>query len=113
MYKFDINENGYCSGYSKNGTVPMSDEYNLNNIPTSFHKHVEGSWILDKDLQIALLTQEVLDRRKQAYDLGLQVGALMKQVNYDRLQGKELIQELDDALGHVQSVKHKYPKEEV
>lgn len=51
-----------------------------------------------------------IDARKALYDLGLQIGALMKQANYDRLQGKELIQELDDALGHVQSVKNQVPK---
>lgn len=83
-------------------------------IPVHLQEHahlltyVNGELIIDE--QKAL--EEILRLRHDNYDLGLQVGALMKQANYDRLQGKELIQELDNALGHVQSVKNQYPKPE-
>lgn len=70
------------------------------------YKYIKGEYVLDEIKALITIQAE----RLANYDMGLQMGALMKQANYDRLQGKELIQELDDALGHVQSVKHQIPK---
>lgn len=47
MYKFEVNENGYYSGYSKNGTIHMNDEFNLTNKPTECHRHDGTTWVLD------------------------------------------------------------------
>ena len=113
MIKFEVNETGYYSGHSKNGTVPMNDEYNLNNKPTECHKYDGTAWVLDKDKQIETLTEECYNARVALYDIGEQVGAMMKQFKYDNMQnGKELIQELDDAIAAVQQIKNNNPKPE-
>lgn len=49
-------------------------------------------------------------RRREYPDMGDQLDALWKQLNYDRLSGKELIQDCDDLLGDILAVKAKYPK---
>ena len=49
MYKFKIKENGYYAGHSKNGTIPMNDEYNLDNLPTKYH-FFKDEWVFDEYL---------------------------------------------------------------
>ena len=51
-------------------------------------------------------------RRGEYPDMGDQFDALWKQLNQDRLNGKELIQPADDELNRVLAVKAKYPKPE-
>ena len=113
MEKFIVTEQGYYSGYSKNGTIPMNEEFNLSNLPTKEHSYVDGNWVLDKDLHIAKLEEEVRATRASLYNIGEQVGAMVKQFKYDNMQnGKELIQELDDAIAAVQQIKNNNPKPE-
>ncbi len=51
--------------------------------------------------------------RKERYpSIGDQLDAIWKQLNYDRLEGRALIQDADDMLGAILAVKAKYPKEE-
>lgn len=53
----------------------------------------------------------VMDNRKAEYpDVGDQLDAIWKQINYDRLEGKALVQEADDVLNAILAVKAKYPK---
>ena len=51
-------------------------------------------------------------RRGEYPPMGDQFDALWKQLNQDRLNGKELIQPADDELNRVLAVKAKYPKPE-
>ena len=51
-------------------------------------------------------------RRGEYPDMGDQFDAIWKQLNQDRLNGKELIQPADDELNRVLAVKAKYPKPE-
>lgn len=113
MYKFNINNEGYCSGYSKNGDIPMDDEFNLTNLPTPYHRHDGTVWVLDKDLQIESLTREVLETRAALYNIGDEVGAMIKQFKYMNMQNDlNLIQELDDVIAEVQIIKNNNPKPE-
>lgn len=51
------------------------------------------------------------DLRKKEYPLiGDQLDAIWKQLNYERLQGKDLISEADSLLSKVLEIKSKYPK---
>lgn len=49
------------------------------------------------------------DNRRQAYRNGDYIDALIKQMNYDRMNGRELVQDMDDAIGHWSGVKDKFP----
>ena len=49
-------------------------------------------------------------RRAEYPPVGDQLDAIWKQLNQDRLDGKDLIQEAEDLLGAVLAVKDKYPK---
>ena len=50
--------------------------------------------------------------RMAAYPpVGDQLDAIWKQLNYDRLQGHEMIQDVDDVLGDILSVKNDIPKD--
>ena len=51
-------------------------------------------------------------RASEYPDLGDQLDALFKHLNYRRTQGDELVQDLDDVIGSWLSVKAKYPKPE-
>lgn len=54
---------------------------------------------------------EYIDERRVAYPpIGDQLDAIWKQLNQDRLGGKELIQEVDDQLNKVLAVKVAHPK---
>lgn len=56
-------------------------------------------------------TQGVIRARKQQYpNTGDQLDAIWKQLNQDRLNGKNLIQEADDRLNEVLAVKARNPK---
>lgn len=61
-------------------------------------------------LQSAQDTQYVFDRKDAYPEIGAQLDAIWKQLNYDRMQGRQLIQEADDLLNEVLAVKAKYPK---
>ena len=50
-------------------------------------------------------------RQKEYPNIGDQLDAIWKQLNQDRLNGKDLITEADDLLGSILSVKAKYPKD--
>ncbi|MGB0817421.1 MAG: hypothetical protein ACPGQQ_00850 [Candidatus Puniceispirillaceae bacterium] len=53
------------------------------------------------------------DARAQEYDpIGDQLDAILKQINHDRLNGKELVQDMDDTLSRWLSVKARHPKPE-
>lgn len=51
-----------------------------------------------------------LNRKEEYPDIGDQLDAIWKQLNYMRLNGQDLIQECDDMLGGILSIKAKYPK---
>ena len=59
MIKFDTNESGYFSGYSKNGSIYMNSEFNLTNKPTKYHKHNGYTWVLDEESLKADLINQV------------------------------------------------------
>lgn len=49
--------------------------------------------------------------RREAYpDIGDQLDAIWKELNYRRMQGDELTQEADDILNKILAVKKKHPK---
>jgi hypothetical protein len=50
------------------------------------------------------------DKRRREYNNNDYIDAIMKQMNSDRLAGKELVQDMDDALGHWNNVKKQNPK---
>ena len=50
-------------------------------------------------------------RRIEYPNMGDQLDAIWKQINQDRLNGKNLIQEADDLLNEILAVKAKYPKD--
>jgi hypothetical protein len=53
------------------------------------------------------------EKRASEYpDIGDQLDAIWKQINQDRLNGKDLVQEADDLLGSILATKAKYPKPE-
>jgi hypothetical protein len=49
-------------------------------------------------------------RRREMPSLEERVDALLEQANHDRLNGKPLIQKMDDVLGKVNAVKAKHKK---
>jgi len=49
-------------------------------------------------------------RKKEYRSIGDQLDALLKQHNLDRLNGKNLIGELDEIIGEHLAIKKKYPK---
>lgn len=52
------------------------------------------------------------EKRQREYPkIGDQLDAIWKQLNQDRLNGKDLIAEADSLLGDVLAIKAKYPKE--
>jgi len=51
-------------------------------------------------------------RRKEYPTIGDQLDAIWKHLNYRRMLGEEMIQEADDMLGDILSVKRKFPKPE-
>ncbi len=63
------------------------------------------------ELQTEYDAQEYARNRKPEYpDIGDQLDALLKHLNYRRTQGDELVQDLDDIIASWLSVKSKYPK---
>jgi hypothetical protein len=69
----------------------------------------QDAWTAEYEAHVAATSYK--DVRRTAYpDIGDQLDALMKQLNYDRTQGRELIQDMDDVLGLVLAVKAKYKK---
>ena len=57
------------------------------------------------------------DDRRSEYEatnltIGDQLDAIWKQLNIDRLDGKNLVQDTDDVLGKILAIKAKYPKPE-
>jgi len=50
------------------------------------------------------------NRKPEYPDIGNQLDALLKHLNYRRTQGDELVQDLDDIIASWLSVKSKYPK---
>ena len=76
------------------------------NIPS---KKDQDAWTAEYEAHVAATAYK--DVRRTAYPpIGDQLDALMKQLNYDRTQGRELIQDMDDVLGLVLAVKAKYKK---
>lgn len=51
-------------------------------------------------------------RKKEYPDIGDQLDAIWKHLNYRRLNGENLVQDCDDILGLILSIKAKYPKPE-
>ena len=51
-------------------------------------------------------------RAKEYPNMGDQLDAIWKELNYRRMQGEELTQDADDMLGQVLATKKKYPKPE-
>ena len=62
-------------------------------------------------LQAEYDAQAYARKRKPEYpDIGDQLDALLKHLNYRRTQGDELVQELDDIIAAWLNVKQRYPK---
>lgn len=55
---------------------------------------------------------DVKELRSRSYPkIGDQLDAIWKQLNYDRMNGRELVQDADDMLGEILSVKARIKKE--
>jgi len=76
-------------------------------IPTAAHLQTAYDAYLVEQERTAYQEQ----RAAEYPDLSDQIGALMKQMEHDRMaNGKNLIQEMDDVLGDITAVKVKHPK---
>ena len=65
------------------------------------------------DVTEELEAAEVASRRAAGYPpLGDQLDAIWKQLNYDRLNGRDLVEDADAILGKILAVKAKHPKKE-
>ncbi len=94
----------------------MPRHHMVNNIEVPFTEAEEAA----RNAEIAKVASdkahyEVNERykvnRRAAYPtIGDQLDAIWKQLNQDRLGGKELIQEVDDQLNKVLAVKEAHPK---
>lgn len=111
MQQVSLN-NGYFEGL---GVSNESVYYNGDiTVLTEFHKwdETKQDFVLDEEKKTVYNSEHYIELRKELYNLSDYVGALMKQFEYDRLNGKALIQEMDDCLGHIQSVKKQISKPE-
>jgi len=81
--------------------------------PAEAFEGVPYSWDGKGWVKNEAAAKKVYDKlRKREYpDIGDQLDAIWKQLNQDRLGGKALIQDADDMLGQVLSIKAKWPKE--
>ena len=71
----------------------------------------QDTWTAEYEAHLAATAY--IQARADAYPaIGDQLDALMKQYNADRLGGKALIQDMDDVLSLVLSVKSAHPKPE-
>ena len=82
----------------------MKKYYNYNNSPVEFSGTAKKyeKFIKDNDHLVGYeVTKTEFDKikPKQYHNIEDYIIALMKQANQDRLNGKDLIQDLDDALG--------------
>ncbi len=82
----------------------MNKYYNYNDTPVRFDGSAKKfeKFIADNEHLIGNeCTKKQFDKikPKQGHNIKEYVIALMKQANQDRLNGKDLIQDLDDALG--------------
>ena len=69
----------------------------------------EAAWQAERDDYNT--NHKYKDERRVAYpSIGDQLDAIWKQLNQDRLGGKELIQEVDDRLNEILAVKATHPK---
>lgn len=50
-------------------------------------------------------------RQKEYPAIGDQLDAILKQLNYDRLNGRALVQDMDNIIGQWLEIKERYPKE--
>ncbi len=57
-------------------------------------------------------TQYQRDRKEEYPDIGDQLDVIWKEINEQRLNGKNLTQDADDMLGKILAVKKKHPKPE-
>ena len=78
------------------------------------NEHLDGCEVTLKEFNAAIKEAKraaTVEKRRQAYRNGDYIDAIMKQLNYDRLQGKDMIQDVDDAIAHWLSVKADNPLE--
>lgn len=60
--------------------------------------------------ELKRLTDYMISREQNYPKIGDQLDAILKQLNYDRMQGRELVQDMDDIISRWLQVKQEYPK---
>lgn len=111
MYKFDITKDGYFTGISSNGIIPMDDIFNLNNLPTLNHKWNGTTWVLDEVKYKESLLKEVQELRADEYPpVTDQLDEIMKWLATETEFG--IPEKLKSIAMQCMAVKSKYPKPE-
>ena len=96
--------------------APGAKFTNVNGVITWYSDGITQPSDSDIDAEIMRLqseydAKEYARNRKPEYpDIGDQLDALLRHLNYRRTQGDELVQDLDDIIASWLSVKSKYPK---
>lgn len=79
-------------------------------------KEVDGKWVRPAEVIGEAVVEHVPTRHEKIMselpDPWTMIEVLLKQLNHDRLNGKELIQEADDLLGKWLAAQDKHPKED-
>ena len=68
----------------------------------------EAEW--DAHLAEEVKTQYQRDRQAEYPSVGNQLDAILKHLNYRRIQGEDLVKDLDNIVGAWLNVKSRYPK---
>ena len=88
------------------GVTYISDWYSASPQPSTAEiEAAHNEWQTEYDAQAY-----ARNRKPEYPDIGDQLDALLKHLNYRRTQGDELVQELDDIIAAWLSVKQRYPK---
>lgn len=61
-YKFRVNKDWLYIGYGTDGTIDMSDDFNINNLPTYIHKWNGTGWVIDEIKLADFKKQEIFNR---------------------------------------------------
>ena len=112
-----IQPDGRVAQIVKNAEIfPVHKDLKWVTIPAKEVSKVQTEWMYEDSNFSAPLPVErsIRDIRKSSYpDIGDQLDAIWKQLNQDRLNGKEMIQEADNLLNAVLAVKAQYPLPEM
>lgn len=89
-FKFRLTENGFYDGYGTDGTIPMTEEFNLSNLPTSCHYWDGTNWVLDivsnlvecKDKALNLLTTNYNNAIESGYNYKKTINEVDTEYNF-------------------------------